>query len=81
MEITTIGSRGVVFTFDDLSTDEYDSPTNVYVINGKEHIFICDTFLGSDSMKGVTDYIEKNFDEKPIIIFNSHYDYDHHWGN
>lgn len=81
MKITTIGSRGVVFTFDDLSTENYECPTNVYVINGKEHIFICDTFLGPESMKGVVDYIKKNLDEKSIIIFNSHYDYDHHWGN
>ncbi|NHJ38930.1 MAG: MBL fold metallo-hydrolase [Asgard group archaeon] len=81
MEITKIGSRGTVFTFDDLSTESYNCPTNVYVINGEKHIFICDTFLGPNSMKGVNDYIKKYYKDKTLIIFNSHYDYDHHWGN
>ncbi|NHJ47735.1 MAG: MBL fold metallo-hydrolase [Asgard group archaeon] len=81
MDISKVGSRGVVFTFYDLSTENYYCPTNVYVINGEEHIFVCDTFLGTDSMKGVIEYIESNFKRKPIVVFNSHYDYDHHWGN
>jgi glyoxylase-like metal-dependent hydrolase (beta-lactamase superfamily II) len=81
MKITTVGKRGVVFTFDDLSSEEYDSPTNIYVIDGNKHIFICDTFLGPESMKGVQDYIDDHFSEKQIIIFNSHYHWDHHWGN
>ncbi|MHA1211450.1 MAG: MBL fold metallo-hydrolase [Candidatus Heimdallarchaeota archaeon] len=81
MRTTKVGSRGVVFTFDDLTTEDAECPTNVYVINGNKHVFICDTFLGPDSMSGVKDYIEKHFGGKPIVIFNSHYDYDHHWGN
>jgi len=81
MRTTKVGKRGVVFSFDDFSTDTYICPTNVYVINCSEHIFICDTFLGPDSMSGVKNYIEKHFGDKPIVIFNSHYDYDHHWGN
>jgi len=81
MKTTTVGKRGVVFSFDDFSTDTYFCPTNVYVINGNKHIFICDTFLGPESMSGVKKYIQQNFGDKPIIIFNSHYDYDHHWGN
>ncbi len=80
MKITEVGKRGVVFTFDDLSTEEYDSPTNVYVIIGEKHIFICDTFLGPGSMTGVKEYLKK-YSDKTIIIFNSHYDWDHHWGN
>ncbi|NHJ31885.1 MAG: MBL fold metallo-hydrolase [Asgard group archaeon] len=80
MKITDVGKRGVVFSFDDLSTEEYDSPTNVYAIIGEKHIFICDTFLGPGSMKGVKDYLKK-YSDKTIIIFNSHYDWDHHWRN
>ncbi|NHJ84023.1 MAG: MBL fold metallo-hydrolase [Asgard group archaeon] len=81
MITTTVGKRGKVFTFDDFSTETYYCPTNVYVINGKNHIFICDTFLGPESMVGVKEFINEHFKNKPIVIFNSHYDYDHHWGN
>jgi len=80
MKITEIGKRGVVFTFDDLSNEDYESPTNIYVIIGEKHIFICDTFLGPESMKGVKEHLKK-YSDKTIIIFNSHYDWDHHWGN
>lgn len=81
MQIETVGSRGIVFTLMDLSSENFDCPTNVYVINGKDHFFICDTFLGPDSMKLVVNYLEEKFDEKPKILFNSHAHWDHHWGN
>ena len=45
MKVTEVGKRGVVFTFDDLSTEEMDAPTNVYVIIGEKYIFICDNFI------------------------------------
>jgi len=81
LKTTKIGSRGFVFTFDDLSTTEAPCPTNVYLIAGRHHLFLCDTFLGPESMKGVRQYIKGHVAEKPLVIFNSHYDYDHHWGN
>ncbi len=80
MKITEVGKRGIVFSFDDLSNEDYESPTNVFVIIGERHIFICDTFLGPESMKEVKEYLKK-YSDKTIIIFNSHYDWDHHWGN
>ena len=81
MKITTVGTRGVVFTYDDFSTETTDCPTNVYVINGDKHIFVCDTYLGPEAMEAVILHIKQNFKKKPIVIFNSHYDFDHHWGN
>jgi len=81
MEITHIGNRGIVFTFDDLSTPDYACPTNVYVINTSKSFFICDTFLGPASMKEVKDYLEEKYGEKEYIVFNSHSHWDHHWGN
>jgi len=81
MKIEHVGKRGIVFTFDDLSTPEYDCPTNVYVINADKSFYICDTFLGPASMKGVKSYLKESFSEKPFIIFNSHSHWDHHWGN
>jgi len=41
-----------------------------------------DTFLGNDSMKTVHQLIvDEGYSNKPIVIFNSHADYDHYWGN
>ncbi|UJG43075.1 MAG: MBL fold metallo-hydrolase [Candidatus Heimdallarchaeum endolithica] len=77
MEIQQIGKRGILFTF----FEPYK--TNVFAIIGEKHTFICDTFLGPESMKSVIKYLkeQKKFLPTNIIIFNSHADYDHIWGN
>ncbi|MCK4259594.1 MAG: MBL fold metallo-hydrolase [Halanaerobiales bacterium] len=81
MQIKKVGKRGTLFTFYDLLESEFECTTNVYLINGNKYIFICDTFLGPESMREVNNYIDSNIGEKPIIIFNSHSDWDHIWGN
>lgn len=80
MDIKRIATRGVLFTFYDLK-QAFDSISNVYVINGKKYIFICDTFIGPEAMAQVKAYIDANLPKKPIVIFNSHSDWDHIWGN
>lgn len=76
MKTTKVGTRGFFFSFD----DPYF--TTLYVINGKERIFICDTFLGPDPMKEVLNFLEEEgIKDKEIVVFNTHYDYDHIWGN
>ncbi|MHA2242020.1 MAG: MBL fold metallo-hydrolase, partial [Candidatus Thorarchaeota archaeon] len=76
MNIKEIGNRGAIFEFD----DPYF--TNVMVINGKETVFVCDTYCGPDSMKPIIDYIDKiDASSKDLVVFNSHYHYDHIWGN
>ncbi len=81
MEITHVGKRGIVFTFDDLSSPGYACPTNVYVVYTGKSFFICDTFLGPASMKSVKEYLEEKYGEKEYVVFNSHSHWDHHWGN
>ncbi|KEI01517.1 MBL fold metallo-hydrolase [Clostridium botulinum] len=81
MYINKVGSRGYVFTFDELKNTEFDCTTNVYLIDGNRHIFICDTFLGPKYMKEVKKFIDEHLKSKPIIVFNSHCDWDHIWGN
>ncbi|NHJ84679.1 MAG: MBL fold metallo-hydrolase [Asgard group archaeon] len=81
MNVDKITNKVLLFTFDDLSTENMPCPTNVLAINGEKHIFVCDTFLGPEVMELVKQEISKNFEKKPIIVFNSHYDWDHHWGN
>lgn len=81
MQINKVGSRGYVFTFDRLKNTEFNCTTNIYLIDGKKHIFICDTFLGPKYMKKIKIFINENLKNKPIIVFNSHSDWDHIWGN
>ena len=76
MPVQRIGSRGVLVSFDD------PFYTNVYIIFGDEHVFVLDTFLGNDSMEVVKQLIrEEGYAQTPVVVFNSHADYDHYWGN
>ena len=76
MKVQEVGTRGFFFSFDD------PYRTNIYAINGEKYLFICDTFLGPDPMKEVLKFLDdKGFTSKSIIVFNSHHDYDHIWGN
>lgn len=76
MKVQKVGSRGYLFTFDE------PYKTNLYVINATHHLFICDTFLGPDPIKDVMKFLDKEkCTTKPVVVFNSHYDYDHIWGN
>ena len=76
MKTQEIGARGVLFTF------EEPYKTNVFMIKGDNNVFLLDTFLGNDPMKEVKHYAEDNrLSSKPLIVFNSHADYDHYWGN
>lgn len=76
MDIKHVGNRGILFSFDDIG-----DITNVYVINGDRYIYIIDTFIGPKAMNPVNSYIESNMGEKPIIVVNTHYHWDHVWGN
>jgi len=76
VKIEEVGTRGVMFGF------EQPYRTNVFVINGSRHVFVCDTCLGSEPMNQVKQYFaEKRIDSKQVVVFNSHGDYDHFWGN
>ncbi len=81
MKIIRVGERGILFTFFELKSSDYDCVTNVYAINGDKHFFICDTYLGTYYIKKIKKYLEDNFGKKEYIIFNSHSHWDHIWGN
>jgi glyoxylase-like metal-dependent hydrolase (beta-lactamase superfamily II) len=76
MQFQRIGRRGFLFPFKDPYL------TNVYVVIGVERVYILDTSLGSDPMYIVKKKLEdEGYGGKPIVVFNSHGDYDHYWGN
>ncbi len=76
VQVKDVSERGVLFAFD----DPYIG--NVYAIVGESSLFICDTFCGPDPMRRVMTHLSKNYDlPSRVVIFNSHADYDHIWGN
>lgn len=81
MKIERIGSRGVFFTFGE-GDAPFEYSTSVYLINAGKRLFLCDTHTGPKSMETVKKYITDNgWGDKELIIFNSHADWDHIWGN
>lgn len=73
MRIQEIGTRGVIFTFPD--------NISVYLIKGDQYLILCDTHLGPLSMDRIKDYLLSQSIHKELLIFNSHSDWDHIWGN
>ncbi|MCR4430334.1 MAG: MBL fold metallo-hydrolase [Tepidanaerobacteraceae bacterium] len=80
MFVKEIGERGVLFTFSGKDFP-YLGDTSVYLINTGRFFFVCDTHLGSASMEPIRRYMHEKRENKPAIVFNSHSDWDHVWGN
>lgn len=74
MQIRNIKNRGVLFTDSNPGWD-----LNIYLIIGKKYNYIIDTGLGSFSIDQVKEYIKN--DNKETIVINTHYHWDHVWGN
>ncbi|HWR38482.1 MAG TPA: MBL fold metallo-hydrolase [Patescibacteria group bacterium] len=72
MQMQKIGSRGMLFTFED--------QISVYRIRGRQRCFLCDTHLGSLSMAVVKPGMRDAGMTEPVV-FNTHSDWDHVWGN
>ena len=74
MEINYLSQRHVIFT----SSRHNDWILHMHLIKGKKHNFIIDTGFGSDSIEEL--FVEGGGD-KPYILINTHYHWDHIWGN
>ena len=75
MKPIKITDRNVMFT--QPMNERYD--LNMGLILGKKHNFIIDTGLGSGSVKPVIEFIGNS--KKPVVVINTHYHWDHVWGN
>ena len=73
INIKEVSARIRMLTFDD--------GISIVLILGKRFIFLCDTHLGPESMDIVKDYLNDKQISQKLIIFNSHSDWDHIWGN
>ncbi|GAA0126391.1 MBL fold metallo-hydrolase [Clostridium sp. CTA-19] len=75
MKINKIKNRSILFTHSvPLGWD-----LNLQLITGNKYNYIIDTGLGSLSIEPIKEYIKH--DNKPIIVINTHYHWDHIWGN
>lgn len=75
MKIQKIKNRSVLFT----RSPDSSWNLNIHLIQGNKFNYIIDTGLGSLNAKFVKEYIQDN--QKPIILINTHYHWDHVWGN
>ena len=75
MKLTKITDRTIMLTV----PESADSAVNLALIMGVKHNFIIDTGVGSNSVAPLLEHIGD--DKKPIIVINTHGDWDHVYGN
>ncbi|MDD1728455.1 MAG: MBL fold metallo-hydrolase [Methanospirillum sp.] len=73
MRVEQIAGRGRLLTFDD--------DISLYLISGSRFHLLCDTHLGSASMDQVMQLLVADPGFRQLVLFNSHADWDHIWGN
>jgi len=75
MQITPIGNRGRLISYPELGI------TNTYLILAPKASYLCDTFLGPQAMQPIQQLLAAEGRTQPLVIFNTHKDWDHVWGN
>lgn len=80
MIIREIGCRGWLFTFEKAEKPSAGE-VSILLIDGGARLFLCDTHLGPRSMEPVKAFIEDGPGNKELVVFNTHSDWDHIWGN
>src|SRR5689334_2615443 len=56
-------------------------PVDCYVIITRRYVVICDTLLRPEDMTIVMRAIQNVLPGRQLLVFNSHADWDHSWGN
>ena len=74
MKIEKIKNRHVLFKY---PVTDWD--LNIHLIMGDKYNYLIDTGLGSFSIAPIKEYLGSN--PKPVIVINTHYHWDHVWGN
>jgi len=78
MQPVKISKRNIMFTRPwSYEGDSYH--LNLGLILGLRHNFLIDTGLGDACVASVLEYLKD--DKKPLIVANTHADWDHIWGN
>jgi glyoxylase-like metal-dependent hydrolase (beta-lactamase superfamily II) len=74
MDIQKVGKRSMIFTY---SFPKWD--LNLHLIEAEKYNYVIDTGLGDLSVEPIKKQIEAS--GKPVIVINTHYHWDHIWGN
>lgn len=77
MEIKRLGKKSNAYVYDDIKS----YLTSAFLIEKKSKIYLIDTFCGSDSMEPIINEINKISQDKEVIVINTHFHWDHVWGN
>jgi glyoxylase-like metal-dependent hydrolase (beta-lactamase superfamily II) len=72
MKVQKIGKRSLVFTY---KFSEWD--LNLHVIKGDRYNYVIDTGCGPENVLPLMEHING----KPAVVINTHYHWDHVWGN
>jgi len=77
MNIQSISQNATVYIYDNIES----YLTNVFLIEHESKIFIIDTFCGSESMAPILNRVNNNSCNKEVVVINTHFHWDHIWGN
>lgn len=75
MKIEKVKNRSILFTINMPSGWDL----NIHLIKGEKYNYIIDTGLGSLCIKPIREFVKH--DNKSIVVINTHYHWDHIWGN
>ena len=75
MKAVKITDRNIMFT----KPTMYGWDLNLGLLIGDNRNYVIDTGVGRSSVRPVFDYLGN--DKKPMVIINTHYHWDHVWGN
>lgn len=76
MKIQNIGERSTLFIF---GYPEWN--LNLHLIKGNKRDFLIDTGVGRENIETILAYRKEKQRENELIIVNTHYHFDHVWGN
>ena len=54
---------------------------DAYVLFTKHYALVCDTLLCPQDMDALLSHLQQELAERQVLVFNSHADWDHAWGN
>lgn len=77
MEIKQISEKSTAYVYNEIES----YLTSIFLIQKESKIYLIDTFCGSDSMESIINELNKISHDKEVIIINTHFHWDHVWGN
>lgn len=77
MKIINISNTTTAYEFDELES----YITYAFLIERPHTFYIIDTFCGTESMIAILDKISNCPEQKKIVVINTHFHWDHVWGN